>query len=159
MQINKYAIVAVLVAAVLGGGFFALRGQKPPERAGFLLYEDATTVAAGEILYQESCAVCHGDNLQGDPEWRNPDEDGLLRPPPHDAEGHTWHHTDDVLFELTKFGTAAYVGNNYQSNMIGYADILSDAEIGQVLAYIKSTWPPEVVEIQNTINEEAQLGN
>ena len=41
------------------------------------------------------------------------------------------------------------VGGGYRSNMAAYADILSEAEIVAVLAYIKSTWPPEIIERHN----------
>lgn len=40
-------------------------------------------------------------------------------------------------------GTAAIVGGGYESDMPGFADVLSDAEIRAVLAYIKSTWPEQ----------------
>lgn len=60
---------------------------------------------------------------------------------PHDASGHTWHHADDQLFAIIKFGTAALVGKGYQSDMIGFGDTLGDDDIRAVLDYIKSTWP------------------
>ena len=61
--------------------------------------------------------------------------------PPHDESGHTWHHSDEVLFRIVKEGTAAIVGGGYESDMPGFADVLSDEEIRAVLDYIKSTWP------------------
>lgn len=35
----------------------------------------------------------------------------------------------------------ALVGGGYESNMPGFAGLLSDEEIRAVLAFIKSTWP------------------
>ncbi|HLS69023.1 MAG TPA: cytochrome c, partial [Kiloniellales bacterium] len=55
--------------------------------------------------------------------------------------GHTWHHSDEVLFRIVKEGTAAIVGGGYESDMPGFGDALSDGEIRAVLQYIKSTWP------------------
>ena len=69
------------------------------------------------------------------------DKEGFLPAPPHDESGHTWHHADDILFRIVKEGTAAIVGGGYESDMPGFADVLSDAEIRAVLAYIKNTWP------------------
>jgi len=35
----------------------------------------------------------------------------------------------------------AVVGGGYESDMPGFGDVLTDAEIRAVLDYIKSTWP------------------
>ena len=66
---------------------------------------DPQLVAHGETLYQQHCASCHGVDLEGQPNWRLRDENGFLPAPPHDASGHTWHHPDQMLFDITKFGT------------------------------------------------------
>ena len=105
---------------------------------------DAELVARGRGIYDQQCASCHGVNLEGQPNWRLRNDDGTLPAPPHDESGHTWHHPDDVLFQLTKQGTAAFLADGYKSNMPAYADILTDAEIWAVLAYVKSRWPPEI---------------
>jgi mono/diheme cytochrome c family protein len=95
----------------------------------------------GAALYQQNCASCHGAELQGQPDWRSPGPDGRLPAPPHDATGHTWHHGDDILFRITRDGTAAVVGGGYESDMPGFGDSLRDPEIRAILDYIKSTWP------------------
>lgn len=64
-----------------------------------------------------------------------------LPAPPHNASGHAWHHSDEQLFAITRFGTATLVGNGYEIDMIGFGDSLGDDEILAVLDYIKSTWP------------------
>lgn len=102
---------------------------------------DAEVIAEGRAVYEARCAACHGAQLEGQPDWRSPLPSGRLPAPPHDASGHTWHHSDDVLFRIIKEGTAAIVGNGYESDMPGFGDVLTDAEIRAVLAYIKSTWP------------------
>jgi mono/diheme cytochrome c family protein len=103
--------------------------------------ENAATIALGRTIYDAQCAACHGAQLEGQPDWQMPLPSGRLPAPPHDATGHTWHHPDDILFRIVKEGTAAIVGGGYESDMPGFADVLSDAEIRAVLAYIKSTWP------------------
>ncbi len=115
-------------------------------------YQDAASVSRGQVIYAENCASCHGDKLQGAENWRQPDTDGRMPAPPHDETGHTWHHPDEQLFRLTKLGPAAIVGGGYESNMPGYAEVLSDQEIWDVLAYIKSSWPKRIVEIHNQRN-------
>ena len=101
----------------------------------------ADIIAQGRQIYVDQCAACHGANLAGQADWRTPLASGRLPAPPHDESGHTWHHPDEVLFRIVKEGTAAVVGGGYESDMPGFADVLSDAEIRAVLDYIKSTWP------------------
>ena len=110
----------------------------------FLLDDDrpsAQTLAAGRGVYREHCASCHGANLQGQPDWQSPLPSGRLPAPPHDASGHTWHHSDRILFDITKYGTSAVVGRGYESDMPGFGPVLTDEQIRAVLAFVKSTWP------------------
>ncbi len=104
----------------------------------------AERIALGKVLYGEHCASCHGKNLEGQPNWKVAKPDGRLFAPPHDATGHTWHHPDEQLFEITKKGTEAVVGGTYESDMIGFANVLNDDEIRAVLTYIESTWPEPI---------------
>jgi mono/diheme cytochrome c family protein len=114
--------------------------------------DPAERLALGRSLYGQHCASCHGVNLEGQPDWRKPLPNGRLPAPPHDASGHTWHHPDEILFRITKEGTAAIVEGGYQSDMPGFGGVLSDAEIRAVLAYIKSTWPEKLREHQASIS-------
>ncbi len=114
-------------------------------------------VALGQGLYAKACASCHGVNLEGQADWRIRRADGRLPAPPHDETGHTWHHPDDQLFAMTKFGPAAFAGlDDYKSDMPAFEGVLSDREIRAVLAYIKSTWPAEVRARQDDIKRRTQ---
>lgn len=117
---------------------------------------DADELARGARLYGAHCAACHGANLEGEPNWRQRRADGTLPAPPHDASGHTWHHADQQLFDITKFGTAALVGGDYKTNMLGFGEVLSDEEIWAVLAYIRSRWPEEIQRRQRAISARTQ---
>ena len=101
----------------------------------------ADMIALGEEVYAENCASCHGANLEGQPNWKRRLENGRMPAPPHDATGHTWHHSDADLFRLTKEGVAPVVGGNYESDMPAFGGVLTDAEILAAVAFIKSTWP------------------
>ncbi len=113
-------------------------------------------VDVGQHLYAENCASCHGANLEGQPNWQTPNDDGTLPAPPHDATGHTWHHDNKLLFEYTKLGgrdALALRGlSDFNSGMQGFGDTLSDADIWDILAYIRSTWPDQVRKIQDGQN-------
>lgn len=112
----------------------------------------AARVAVGAGIYERHCASCHGANLEGQPNWRERLANGRLPAPPHDASGHTWHHADQVLFDLVKQGVAAYAGAGYESDMPAYAVRLSDDEIRAVLAFIKSRWPAPIRDKQAQID-------
>ena len=117
---------------------------------------DATNgeaVALGKTVYAENCAACHGLNLEGQPNWRTVKEDGTLPAPPHDDTGHTWHHSDQLLFDYTKMGGAGIAPPGFQSGMPGFGDTLSDREIWAVLSYIKSRWSPENQARQERLNK------
>jgi len=146
-----------LLALVTGGaavyqisGIFEHAGQ---QSFGLLRPADLKTVALGEAIYTANCAVCHGENLEGAPGWQSPNPDGLLPAPPHDETGHTWHHPDQLLFDMTKFGIGPAIGDtSYRSAMPAYEDILSDQEIIAVLSFIKSTWPDSIRQSHDRLN-------
>ncbi|MCE6951454.1 cytochrome c [Cereibacter sphaeroides] len=111
-------------------------------------------IALGRQVYAAQCASCHGVNLEGQPNWREPGPNGRLPAPPHDVSGHTWHHPDAQLLAIIRDGTAALVGNGYQSDMPGFAGKLTEAEMRAVLAFIKSTWPDRAAEYQRQVSGE-----
>lgn len=111
--------------------------------------DPAADLANGARLYAQHCASCHGADLEGQPDWRRRKADGRLPAPPHDDSGHTWHHDDELLFEIVKYGLVPpHAPDGYQSDMPAYAGVLSDAEIRDVLAYIASRWSDEVREMR-----------
>ena len=117
--------------------------------------EDARLLALGQKVYAAQCAACHGQRLEGQSNWRERAADGRLPAPPHDASGHTWHHPDEVLFRITKYGVVKAANlKNYESAMPAFEDRLSDEEIVAVLSWIKSTWPPEIRARVDRVNAE-----
>ncbi len=125
-----------MIAAIVVAGGCAERPAIDPE--------NPKQVALGRQVYEAHCASCHGANLEGQPEWRSRRSDGKMPAPPHDASGHTWHHTDEALFKVTRDGLAAMAGAGYETDMPGFKDRLSDDQIRAVIAYIKSRWPSNI---------------
>ena len=152
-----WKIAAGAIVAAGGAAFFVSAASAPD--SGAFAYRDPEIVAQGQDIYVKHCAACHGANLEGQPTWRERDANGYLPAPPHDETGHTWHHPDAQLIEITKLGTEVVVGGNYRSNMMGFADVLSDAEIVAVLAYIKSTWPRRIIERHDELNAAFEAAN
>jgi mono/diheme cytochrome c family protein len=89
---------------------------------------DPALVGLGEQLYRDHCASCHGVELEGELGGQGPLPDGGLSAPPHGVAGHTWHHPDRLLFEITKLGGRALAPPGHKSNMPAF---------GQ-------TWPEEI---------------
>ena len=110
-------------------------------------------LARGKAIYAEACASCHGANLEGEPDWQSPGPDGRLPAPPHDETGHTWHHSDRLLLEITKHGTAAVLQGGYESNMPGFSETYSEEDLRNVIEWIKSRWPEDLRDHQAQITE------
>lgn len=125
----------VLAGAILVGTIGA---------AAFIFARDQATLARGRALYDANCASCHGRDLAGQPDWRSTGSDGLLPAPPHDATGHTWHHSDADLIAYIALGgqeSLKQMGVTFDSGMPGFSDVLTAQEIEEILDYIKSRWP------------------
>lgn len=118
-----------------------------PLPAVAFLHPSEAAAELGRALYVQHCATCHGANLEGQPAWRSPDENGLYPAPPHDETGHTWHHDDPMLLEYISRGGQAVLddmGVEFTSGMPGFGSILNDREAKAILDYIKSTWPERI---------------
>ena len=146
------AAVAVVVVAVV-----AVDPYTAKSTGHTLLPDDAKVLALGKQVYQARCAACHGAGLEGQPNWRARGPDGLLPAPPHDASGHTWHHPDEVLFNITNFGVAKAADlKDYASAMPVFDGVLSDDEIVAALSWIKAQWPAQVRERHDQMNVQAR---
>jgi mono/diheme cytochrome c family protein len=87
---------------------------------------------AGKQIYAQHCVVCHGIKGRG-----NGPSGKKLDPKPTDFT--TAVADDDEWFKATKLGTKA-IGKS--AGMEAYASKLSDQEIRDVLAYVKTLKQP-----------------
>src|SRR5215471_13499112 len=152
-RIGKFWLLTgcVLVLLVAGGAsWYFLHGAAMGADSN-----DRTLVALGASVYAQRCASCHGAHLEGQQNWTERLPNGRLPAPPHSAEGHTWHHSDRQLFEMTKNGPSSIVPG-YQSDMPAFKNELTDREMWAVLAYIKNAWPPEIRVRQDRINQQVE---
>jgi mono/diheme cytochrome c family protein len=150
-----------ILATALGG--LALAGMATALLTSFSASDlppsdptDRTLVAQGRGLYTTNCAQCHGARLEGeDPDWKRRKETGVLYAPPHDVSGHTWHHPDSLLIAIMRDGGQAQAPADFVSGMPAFGETLRDADLGAILAFIKSTWPKEVRARQAAISQGA----
>lgn len=87
-------LLLLLTAGLLGNAAHAQQSELKADP------DNQKQVQRGQLVYKRFCSLCHGMNLEGQPNWRKRKTDGKLPAPPHDETGHTWHHPDDVLFGM-----------------------------------------------------------
>jgi mono/diheme cytochrome c family protein len=145
-------IFGVAGIAIIGAAAI-LHSTLRPSGPAFIDPADQTLVMQGRAIYANHCAACHGESLQGQPNWRERLPSGKLPAPPHDKTGHTWHHPDALLMDMVKNGLVPgrTAPAGYVSDMPAYGGALSDEEIIAVLAYIKSSWPLKVLQAQKEV--------
>ncbi len=121
-------------------------------------------VAWGRGSYNRHCAACHGQNLEGEEDWRRLAATGRRPAPPHDENGETWQHSDWELFDIVMLPN-----NELQHHQIARAqrqkisevqssagDVLGKAQIRATIAYIKSTWPEDIRILQKEFNDRSR---
>jgi mono/diheme cytochrome c family protein len=127
----------------------AFAGSPP---AHFADADNDALVSQGNQIYRAQCSACHGRHLEGQPLWQLQDQYAHRRAPAHDASGHTWQHSDEDLFHMTKYGRFPGVPNSIRSYMPAFEKRLSDRQILAVLAYIKANWPVGIRVSQSLLN-------
>ncbi len=138
-------MIPKIYGLALGGGALTLSAALIfLNSGGWGGFTDKPNLAQGKLVYDRLCASCHGLALEGQENWRVRRADGKLPAPPHNVNGHTWHHPDSVLFEITKYGLKNIVPEGYQTDMPAFEGILSDYDIKEVISYIRSTWPDDI---------------
>lgn len=97
-------------------------------------------VERGRQVYEKHCMECHGAEGKGQPgDWRVKRANGMYPPPPLDDSAHAWHHPTAELKKRIKEGSPPGVGD-----MPAWEGKLTEAEIDDVVTYLKSLWSPEM---------------
>ena len=94
----------------------------------------------GGDLYAVECQVCHGDQ-QGH---------GGTGAPPHNQDGHTWHHPDSQLKEWITNGKLGFY------LMPAFNDRLTESDVDAILSYIQTWWTPDQRDSQADISRRYQ---
>ena len=108
-----FVLLIVGVMWQASGGGDTVTDIAPPE-----------VLAQGEIVYQENCVACHGENGQG------------YIGPALNGSAHAWHHPDPLLVSFIRDGIPG-------TQMAAQGDNLTDEEINAVISYMKSWWSPQ----------------
>jgi len=142
---RRIALAAAALAISTAGATAA------PAAFHFANADDRNLVGEGLAIYMPTCSSCHGKRLEGQALWQVEDRFAGRRAPAHDATGHTWQHSDEALFYMTKFGHFPAAAPHV-SYMPAFAGHLSDREIVAVIAFIKANWPVGIRASQAMLN-------
>lgn len=129
---RAWLLAVVLTAAACDAG-----------EAGADVAADPETLALGETVYRRHCASCHGPEGKAAPGWRELSPAGDMPPPPHDSTGHTWRHSDALLFRIVDEGWRDPFNRTDRLTMPAFGGTLTPREIRAVIHYIKTLWTPE----------------
>ena len=132
--------------SMMSGGGATMGADAPPVTR----VRESFSIRYGARLFQANCATCHGDQGQGDPNWRQRGPHGKFPPPPLNGAGHAWHHPLKMLKYVIKNGSPGG-----QGNMPAWKDKLSDKEIDAIIAWFQSQWPDQVYNAWYQINQRS----
>ena len=99
--------------------------------------------------------ACHGARGEGQPGWSEPDAAGEMPAPPHDRDGHTWKHSDAMLYRIVRDGWRDPYNKTRRLTMPGFARTLSASELRDVVDYLKTMWSPEQRRFQQEESRQA----
>lgn len=136
----RKAVAASLTGVVLLGACVQEPEGPPPP--------DPAVLALGREVYVKNCASCHGATGKGQPNWEVPNALGELPAPPHDSTGHTWKHSDAMLYHVVLQGWRDPFNKTDRLTMPAFRGVLSPAEIEAVLIYLKTIWSEEQRQFQ-----------
>ena len=131
----------------------------PDDVNAYAQLADKTTLDTGQVVYEMQCAECHGINGEGQfsdaPMQR--DSTGRIGAPPHNRNGHTWHHDDDLITDVILNGGRGTPDMFYP--MPAFSEQLTDEEIEAVIAYIKTMWTEEqrLIQAERTLQIRQQI--
>lgn len=130
--------IAVVVAAVLLAGACSKKEPEAPavkDQTNRLFSTES--LFRGVRLYQEHCALCHGPEAQGHPDWQNPQ---VAAAPPLNGTGNEWKRRKQDMIAAIQNGAI----RNGELVMPAWKGRLSDQDIEDIIAWYQALWPTDV---------------
>ena len=99
-------------------------------------------IARGAELYAANCQACHGGATGG-----------TLKdiPPPHNANGHTWHHADQQIMNMVLNGISFSLE---EQKMPSFQGALVEEEVEDISAYMKTWWTKKQLVSQQEVTRQ-----
>ena len=136
------AVVVAVIAVIAVGGTITLRAAQDhaagaahrhpeAEKVKNPVTADATSIGAGQKLYDKSCASCHGATGKGDGKMG-----AEMDPKPSDIVDADWKHgsSDGEIFAVLRDGIKNTGMRSFKSKM-------TDREMWDVINYVRSIGP------------------
>ncbi len=108
-------------------------------------------VQHGYALFQTHCASCHKRDASGTPNWKEPDAQGRLPPPPLNGTAHAWHHPLALLRRIVRNGGIPMGGS-----MPPFKEKLSAEQIDAILAWVQSHWSDRIYAAWSRIDRRTE---
>lgn len=106
-------------------------------------FEPASLVR-GAALFEQHCALCHGPQAQGHPDWLTPSNGSFAAAPPLDGTGNDWKRSRAELAATIQNGVKRKSDN--EMVMPAWKGRLKDQDVEDVINWLQSMWPAEVYE-------------
>lgn len=115
--------------------------EAPPGKDTAVLNRPFSTESLfrGVRLYQEHCALCHGPEAQGHPDWQNPK---VTAAPPLNGTGNDWKRRKHDMITVIMNGAK----RNGEPVMPAWKGRLTDQEIEDIITWYQALWPADVYE-------------
>ena len=130
--------IVLMMAATL---FAVACGKKEPEvpaaKENTNRQFSTESLFRGVRLYQEHCALCHGPEAQGHPDWQNPQ---VVAAPPLNGTGNVWKRRKQDMIAIIRNGAT----RQGEPVMPAWKGRLSDQDIEDIIAWYQALWPAEV---------------
>ena len=104
---------------------------------------DTASIARGAELYAQHCALCHGPQAQGHPDWQAPSDGSFAAAPPLNGTGNDWKRSRRELIAVIMDGVVRKDGVPV---MPAWMQRLSERDIADIIAWFQSQWPAPVYE-------------
>jgi mono/diheme cytochrome c family protein len=113
-----------------------------PAPAVALRHFEPASVARGAALFEQHCALCHGPQGQGHPDWQTPSDGKFAAAPPLNGTGNDWKRSRAELAATIKNGVRRKTDN--EDVMPAWKGRLNERDVEDVLNWMQSLWPAEV---------------
>lgn len=131
------SILFISVVAFLLSGC----GENNNDKGTIDRWYSQSQVDSGRVVFRRNCSVCHGENAQGTPDWKNALPDGASPPPALNGSAHAWHHPMGILKRTIDVGGAPLGGK-----MPPFKGRLNEEEKEAAIAFFQSFWSDKTYE-------------
>ena len=116
----------------------------PATPAPAVRHFEPASLVRGAALFEQHCALCHGPQAQGHPDWLTPSNGSFAAAPPLDGTGNDWKRSRAELAATIQNGVKRKSDN--EMVMPAWKGRLKDQDVEDVINWLQSLWPAEVYE-------------